>query len=264
MIDFKKLNNHPLVCVLMEVRFSSVLNLEHYIAQIQDKVRRDYPLFGRDSEQGINLTPSGISVETSHKFIFTAKDKKSHFQLTPDRLVFMTKDYDRFEGFAERCSSILSVISETINPTLYSRLGLRFSDCIKSTRVDGEAELMEMFNTKSVFFSPELSELGMKASHRTESALKLADSTLVFRSATGITNMVAYEDLMQQNQLEIKPDEQSTLRVLMDFDNFWQDDENQRDFDVSEIAASLHKLHEASRLAFWNVTSDYAKENVWS
>ncbi|MEZ9008671.1 TIGR04255 family protein [Vibrio sp. 10N.247.311.59] len=264
MKEFKKLENHPLVCALIEVRFSSVLNLEQYIPQIQDKVRSDYPRFERDSEQAINVAQSGISVETTHKYVFSTKDKMSHFQLTPDRLVFMTKDYDRFEGFAERCQMLLSVITETINPALYSRLGLRFSDCIKSSTPDNDASLMELFNTNSVFFAPELSNLGLKASHRTETALQVNDSMLVIRSVTGMTSMIAFEELMQQKYAELKPDNEKSVRVLLDFDHFWQDDENQKDFNVDAIVSSLHMLHETSRQAFWNITSDYARENVWS
>ncbi|MCG6267997.1 TIGR04255 family protein [Vibrio furnissii] len=264
MTEFKKLKNHPLVCTLIEVRFSSVLNLEHYIPQIQDKVRHQYPLFDRDSEQAVNVGPSGISVEKTHKYIFTTKDKMSNFQLTPDRLVFITKDYERFEGFAERCEMLLSVVAETINPSLYSRLGLRFSDCIKSTTPGSDAELMDLFNTKSVFFTPELSNLGRKATHRTETAIQVDDSVLVVRSVIGMTHMVTFEDLLQQKHVEIKPDEKPSVRVILDFDHFWQDEENQKDFNVDSIVASLHKLHETSRQAFWNVTSEYAREKVWS
>lgn len=264
MKEFKKLKNHPLVCVLVEVRFSSVLNLEQYIPQIQDKVRHDYPLFDRDSEQAVNVAHSGISVETVHKYVFSTKDKMSHVLLSPDRLVFVTKDYDRFEGFADRCKMLLSVLSETINPALYSRLGLRFSDCIKSPVADSDEGLVEMFDTQSVFFTPELASLGLKASHKSETAIQVDDSMLVVRSVTGRTNMVVFEELMHQKFIEIKPDTETSVRVILDFDHFWQDDENQKDFNVDSIVSSLHKLHETSRQAFWNITSEYARENVWS
>lgn len=264
MSEFNKLKNCPLVCVLMEVRFSSVLNLDGYLAKIQDKVRHDYPRFEREAEQSINVAPSGITVENTNKYVFTTKDKQSTFQLTPNRLVFVTKNYDRFEGFSAQCENLLSIISETINPTLCSRLGLRFSDCIKSPNANSDKELQQLFNSDSLFFSSELSSLGLKLSNRTETVLKINDSLLAVRSVTGVTNLTAFEDLMQLKQIEVRPDVEPSLRVLLDFDHFWQDEENPKDFNVSEIVSSLNMLHETSRQAFWNITSKYARENIWA
>jgi uncharacterized protein (TIGR04255 family) len=264
MMEFRKLENQPLVCVLIEVRFSSVLNLEHYIPQVQDKVRQYYPHYNRDSEQAVNVTPAGITVEKTDKYIFTTKDKMSNFQLSPDRLVFITKSYDRFDGFAKQCQKLLSIITDTINPALYSRLGLRFSDCIKTAPPGNDTELLGMFNTESVFFPPELSSLGLKTFHRTETSLKVDNGLLLVRSLIGMTNLVTFEDLMQQKYVEIKSDKEPSVRVILDFDHFWHDEENQKDFDAKEIVSSLHKLHETSRQAFWNITSEYARENVWS
>lgn len=264
MSEFKKLENQPLVCALMEVRFSSVLNLEHYIAQIQDKVRQEYPHFKTDAEQALNVTPTGISVENNKMYVFTTKDKGSYFLLSTNRLVFVTKNYDRFDGFSNRCHELLSVISETINPSLFSRIGVRFADCIKTQAPGSDEELRELFNTDSVFFTPELSKLGLKASHRTDTNLQVNDGLLSVRTITGMTNTVVFDDLMQQKHIEIKADEEPSVRVLLDFDHYWQDDDNPKDFVVDEMISSLKTLHEVSRQAFWNITSEYARENVWS
>ena len=91
MQNFRKLEASPLVSVLMEVRFSTVLSLANYIPEIQDKVRADYPLFKKEVEQLIELDSNGLKIEKVDKFVFSSKDKASSFQLTPNRLIFITK-----------------------------------------------------------------------------------------------------------------------------------------------------------------------------
>jgi len=264
MSDFKKLPNHPLVCVLLEVRFSSILNLEKYIPEVQDQVRKKYPLFKKEAEQILNVTASGVDVNMIDKYIFTGKDKTSSFQLSPDRIIFLTTEYNRFDDFSENCKELLNIISDVISPTLYSRLGLRYSDCVKTINENNEKDLVSLFDTKEVFFNEKLATLGAKSAHRTETSLQTQYGTLVFRSLLGFTNMTAFDDLMRQNSVVINPDENPSLRTLLDFDHFWEDNEKQKDFVVEEIIASLSNLHEISRQAFWNVTSKHARGNVWS
>lgn len=264
MSEFKKLKNQPLVCVLMEVRFSSVLNLEHYIAKVQDKVRQRYPHFNQDTEQAINITPDGIAVENSKTYVFTAKEKMSYFQLSTNRLIFATKSYNRFEDFSDRCKELITVISDIINPALFSRIGLRFADCVKTNAPGNDDELRELFDTESVFFAPEISSLGSESSHRTDSTIQVGDGLLSVRTISGMINAVAFEDLMQQKYIEIKADDKPSERVLLDFDHYWQNEEKPRDFVVDDMISSLNKLHTTSRQAFWNITSKHARENVWS
>lgn len=265
MSTFRKLAKHPLMCVLVEVRFSTVLNLETYIPKIQDLLRKDYPLFVTDSEQNINVTPSGIDIQNSNKWIFSSKDKTCSLQVTPERLVFLTKKYDRFDDFANRTHRLVAAIEDVVSPSLYSRLGLRYCDCIKTPNdTNSDDDLRRLFNTESYFFPPALTKLGASHSQRTESALKTDHGILVVRSLLNFSNLTVLDELGRQNYVELKTDDKPSVRVILDFDHFWQDEENQKDFNANEIVSQLHNLHETSRQAFWDLTSDYAKETIWS
>ena len=68
MQTFRKLETSPLVSVLMEVRFSTVLSLANYIASIQDKVRADYPIFKKEAEQLVEIDNNGLKVEKTDKY----------------------------------------------------------------------------------------------------------------------------------------------------------------------------------------------------
>jgi len=265
MTTFKKLKNHPLVCVLTEVRFSSVLNLDKYIPEIQDKVRFLYPIYKKDTEQAVNVTHSGIQVENLESHIFQSKDKRSSFIISTDRLLLITSDYNRFDDFSEKFKQILTVVSEVVSPSLYSRIGIRYADCIKLEPNNfNEEQLNKLLDNKEVFFHESLSTLGNKVNHRTDTTLETKYGTLLFRSLNGLTNAVAFEDLTTQPYIQLKNDGEASIRVLLDFDHFWQHNEDPKDFVVENMLSHLEKLHTLSRQAFWNITSEYARGNVWA
>ncbi|MDN4502932.1 TIGR04255 family protein [Alteromonadaceae bacterium BrNp21-10] len=261
--NFRKLVRQPLVSVLMEVRFSTVLSLEKYIPDIQDAVRKEYPFFGKEKEHGVAIEKNGLRVNQTDKFVFWSKEKNSAFHITPERLVFITTSYDRFEGFSKRCSFLISVLADIVSPALYSRLGLRYSDCIVTQNND-ESELFELCQSKDMFFPEPLNELGKKVVRKTESALETEIGLLVLRTQLGVMTQKVLDDLLPQNYVEIKDDELPSLRLLLDFDHFWEKPENQKDFNVNAVLEQLEKLHQSSRSAFWDITSTYAKENVWA
>ncbi len=262
MQTFRKLETSPLVSVLMEVRFSTVLSLANYIASIQDKVRADYPIFKKEAEQLVEIDNNGLKVEKTDKYIFSSKDKASAFHITPNRLIFITKKYGEFDSFKDRCIRLLEDVAGVMKIGLYERLGLRYSNCIRVSG-DNENELKKLFSSDDVFFNPALDDLGLKAHRKSDSLIKTGEGFLVIRTHLSMTNATVFDDLSSQNHIELKRDESASLRMLLDLDHFWEDNEEQQDFDVDEIISRLGRLHDSSRSAFWKLTSEYARDNVW-
>ena len=262
MQNFRKLEASPLVSVLMEVRFSTVLSLANYIPEIQDKVRADYPLFKKEVEQLIELDSNGLKIEKVDKFVFSSKDKASSFQLTPNRLIFITKKYGEFGSFRERCERLLNDVAGVMKLGLYERLGLRYSNCIK-VEGDDDAGLKKLFSNHDSFFNPTLDDVGLKVNGKSDSLLKTGEGFLVIRSHLSMSNNIVFDDLGSQSYIEIKNDREASLRMLLDLDHFWENKEEQVDFNVDEIIARLKRLHDSSRTAFWKVTSEYARSEVW-
>ncbi len=263
MTDYKKLNHHPLEFVLNEIRFSSVLNLKEYVAKVQDKVRADYPIFKREQEQSVNVSQTGINIEQTDKYAFISKQSDSAFILTPNRVIFMTKAYDRFDDFLARTEKVLQVVKEILNPAVYHRIGLRFSDCIKS-KDHQEEYLYSLLSGSELLFNPQLANLGSKALQKNETLVITEHGHLVVKSFLAVATAKLFDDLSQQIYIPIKADVEPSLRLLLDFDHYWENHQEPRDFEMSAILTCLEGLHEKSREAFWRLTSEKARNEIWS
>ena len=60
-----------------------------------------------------------------------------------------------------------------------------------------------------------------------------------------------------------KTSEKSIKRLLLDIDHVWDSQEEEsepQDFDKNVILTKLSNMHKISRQAFWNVTTEAAKE----
>lgn len=263
MTDYKRLTHHPLEFVLTEIRFSAVLNLKEYVAKIQDRVRADYPIFKREQEQSVNINPNGINVEQTDKYAFVSKQGDSAFILTTNRVIFMTKSYDRFDDFLARTEKVLRVVNDVLSPAVYHRIGLRFSDCIKSSEQQEES-LYALLNGSELLFNPQLATIGGKGVQKNETLVVTEHGHLVVRSVLAVLTAKLFDDLVSQTYVPIKADSEPSLRLLLDFDHFWENHQEPRDFEMSAILACLEGLHEKSREAFWKLTSDKARNETWS
>ncbi len=100
MDEFKKLNNQPLKFVLADFRFSIVLDIETYIARLQDSLRSKFPLMANPKvDQSFQITPGQVSVSNVKKWAFISADKLSAVEVSQDRVVFYTSVYERFGSF---------------------------------------------------------------------------------------------------------------------------------------------------------------------
>lgn len=67
----EKLSKQPLVLVLIQIRFSPVMNLESYIPQIQSSLRiAGYPLIEGNDNLAVIAAPGGVKSVHTKQWLF--------------------------------------------------------------------------------------------------------------------------------------------------------------------------------------------------
>ena len=253
-----KLKKQPLILVLVEFRFSQVLEIGKFIPAIQSALRKDYPTLENKATQAINFEANGIAVNQIQAWAFLSADKKNVVEINHERLVFYTTDYDRFEGFSNKCKFLLETMKAIVEPGLITRIGLRYADLI---RIDEQNKLSELINPAICPVST-FNTLGKIQHERKECYIVTDAGQLVFRTLWGVTNRVLPPDLHQLS-LPIGLDLEYSEKLILDFDHFWDSRKESVVFDSGFILTRLQSLHKASKEAFDCVTTDKARREIW-
>ena len=257
MSEYKKLQNQPLKIVLAEFRFSPVVQMGDYVPQIQEALRKQYPVFEQSSEQTIQVQSNNVSVSTGH-WSFISADRKSAVSLNQERLIYTTTDYPRFPKFRGHCQQIVDLLAEVVNPSLILRVGLRYSDLIEPENGQGIATLVD-----GHFGYPECyNSIGVAQRQHTEATLRTKEGILVIRSFYGEHDLPCPPDMLNL-PVAIRRDTESSERLILDFDHIWEAGDEPVELEPVKVLDKLDSLHETSREAFWKITTEHARNNVW-
>ena len=261
MADYKKLSKQPLKFVLAEFRFSPVLKIAEFIPSLQEAFRKQYPIIKTKSEQAFQVSQSGLAVSTMEHWSFVSGDNKTAVEVNQERLIYCTTNYNRFDGFENACKIVLSTLAEIVDPGLILQVGLRYSDLVT---VDENEKISELVDSNLVFPNS-INDLGESIHQRSEIFIKTGLGVLAIRTLYGKHNLSCLPDI-QGLPINIEKDEVASERIILDFDNFWKVNTNKDavKFNVTEILKKLNIMHDNSRRAFWNITSDYARNTKWS
>lgn len=260
MNDYRKLKNQPLKLVLAEFRFSPIMQIAEYIPKLQEALRKQFPIFDRQTEQEIHFQPGGILASALDRWSFIAAKKKSAIVINKERLIFYTSEYNRFEGFSAACKDALNILVRIVEPSLILRVGLRYSDLVK---VDKNEQISDLIDPHFVFPNS-VADLGESQHQHSEVFLKTQLGGLFIRTLYGYHNLSHLPDI-QDLPVIINEDASSNERIILDFDHFWQPPADEAvSFEVDEILSKLDGLHETSRKAFWKITTDHARNEKWA
>jgi uncharacterized protein (TIGR04255 family) len=136
------LDRAPLVLVLCQVRFSSVLKISDpsYIAGFQDAIRSSFPIVGKKQPLDFQIDLTAQTVRSSRQqqleWHFTDLAGTSQVILTPDFIALETRTYDSFDAFAAQLGEALEALKEQIGPGVITRVGLRYINELRSQDMD--------------------------------------------------------------------------------------------------------------------------------
>jgi uncharacterized protein (TIGR04255 family) len=134
------LSRAPLVHVVLQVRFSSVLKIDSRegMAPFQEEVRSEYPLLEQAAVQQLQMElGSGAPFfrpATSNLWRFSDADRCWILSLTSDAVTLETRRYDGRADFLSRWYEALAHVERIFAPSLALRLGVRYVN-----RIHGES-----------------------------------------------------------------------------------------------------------------------------
>ncbi|KXZ74173.1 hypothetical protein AVENLUH5627_00108 [Acinetobacter venetianus] len=258
MSKYEKLTNQPLVVVLAEFRFSSILQMENYIPAFQNFLRQDFPLFSTTEQQEMIIEQQGIRVNSSTGWVFLSSNKKRAIILDRSRLVILSSEYERFPDFWNDCKKALDFLIQEVKPTLLLRVGLRYSDAIIEKNKE---EPIESYVQSVVCEAGSMDGVGDQVHRINETIYKTQAGIIAIRSLYGVLNLPVWQDLVE-SPITFHKDTNFSKRILLDFDHYWQPEGETQLFELDFISNKMEELHLITRKAFWEITTFEGRE-VW-
>jgi uncharacterized protein (TIGR04255 family) len=154
-----KLSKQPLALVLIQTRFSPISNLDKYIPDIQDELRRTgFPYLTQKTGMRLDVMPEEIKQTSMAQWVFETVDKGTSLILDERQVLLQTVQYDSFELFIKQYLEILDIVMKKTDHSSFGvieRLGLRYVDqIIKQDEKDDIASYLrpELRGMDSSFF----------------------------------------------------------------------------------------------------------------
>lgn len=135
----QKMTHAPVYFTIMQVRFNSILALDSYAPQIQERFRKHgYPDVQKGVLATLNLNLSSpadggtpqVPVSQTTRYTFCNMDRTAGFILDQAALSFQTTEYDVFETFAGQFSKGLQAVHEAVEISYTDRIGFRYLDAL--------------------------------------------------------------------------------------------------------------------------------------
>jgi len=136
----KKMSKAPVYFTVAQVRFNPILNMEGYLAAIQNNMRAaHFPDFRRETIHQLVL-PFGSPVDGGQvptpsftpqaRCIFGDIEGKTEFVLENNALALQTTAYKTFETFSKTLLEGLRIIHDALRLDFTERVGLRYLDAV--------------------------------------------------------------------------------------------------------------------------------------
>jgi uncharacterized protein (TIGR04255 family) len=144
------LDEPPLTEVICQVRFPTVLRLQHdpaLIAKIQDRLRGIYPnveagaVFQIGIPSELQQAPQIAVARTTWQV--TDPNRKWAVAIASDFVALSTSDYDHWDDFARRLEPVIAAVFEEAVIGSVSRIGLRYTNMISATSGQSWSNLIE-------------------------------------------------------------------------------------------------------------------------
>lgn len=260
---YQKLANQPLTLVVAEFRFAP-LNLDsEELWSFREQL--DALMGGRalqNTVQNARFEADGLRITASPLLRWHTEDAGESVQLEADRIIFSTTQYPRFPDFSKKVKTLLVSLRAAMPLKGLKRIGLRYNDAVVPEADEDLADYLQ-----AAFLPwPSFGEKPLPvAQHTTETIFNTPSGTLAIRALLGRHGQSFMPDVRDRFGLK-SPIEVPTDRAtaVLDFDHYWQDSDGANtDVNVDKAIKRLGMLHEPAREAFWNVTTDFARNEKW-
>ena len=140
-VDEVHLTNAPLIAVLAQVMFGSLLSIknEEEVSRFQESIRDKYPVLKTEKNKTSTVdVVAGSVISTSEQTIWRFSDAQDIWRvsLSPEFVAIETRKYGTREEFSNRLSEILKAVAKQFNPTIMTRIGVRYVDRLQGGDLD--------------------------------------------------------------------------------------------------------------------------------
>lgn len=255
------LKNAPLFYVLAALNFPVIVGIEKYLEDIQEGLRKEYPMFDQLDIQSlqVNLEQEGPQTRQGQISIWQFADENYEWAvaLSNQQIILQTRRYVDFESFSDRLLKILNLVGKVVGISHYVRLGIRYIDLI----APHDDETLPMYLPSAMLGQHIDGIIGRQIDGITVSSYETASGKLLIRCWLNPPEVFP-PDLAPLFQLlkyhPIKPEKDF---ALMDTDHVYEDS-LAKVFDVEQIIEKLDTMHGLCHKAFEMIPTDHAFK-VW-
>jgi uncharacterized protein (TIGR04255 family) len=242
----KKMNNAPVYFTVAQIRFNTILNMEGYLAAIQEKMRMShFPDFKRETVQQLTI-PFASSNENGQapapsflpraRCIFGNIEGKTEFVLENNALALQTTVYDTFESFSKILLDGLSIVHNALQLDFTERVGLRYLDAV----------LPEANESLTDYLTPEVLGLSFKLSGKLSHSI---NETVTMNTNGQVVSRIIIQDghvglppelMILSPRVDHKFTQPKGLHAIIDTDAFA---EQREPFNLEKLGGRLYALH---------------------
>ena len=142
-------NKNPLEKVTCQLRFPPILKIDAQIpADFQERIRKDFPNFSETTEGWEMILPGEVNMpipsevlkeirQTSgnKNYEFYSEDEQWKVNLTRTFIALSSSHYRKWEEFNAKLAGPLEALIEIYSPQNFSRIGLRYIDVIRRSKL---------------------------------------------------------------------------------------------------------------------------------
>ena len=250
------LSNHPLVYTLFMLRFPKQTTLDSVVPQIQESLKKDYPIYEPRSKQSIEIAqgPDGQSFRTftTTEHLFFDGERKKGFLVRDDRVVFHAATYPGFEEFSSWFMSVIRVVADVVALSHYESVGIRYIDAVIPNYSNNES-LDDLLSSSLLHFEIEADGITQCVSSRQTSQYMTDEGLLTLKSnlllETDISIPPELRDL--SSLLRIEEKEKTGSFAVLDFDHgFVPPEGTVVELDLDALVTKVNKMHDITSRAF--------------
>ena len=265
----QKMNNAPVYYVLAQARHNPVLQLDPYLPEIQDRMRKaGYPDHQASVTLEVEINFSGgegqpdakrLMPKTVARHLFLSADRSKGFIFEQGALSLQTTEYDTFEPFLEQFMAGFGIIHDVIKLDYTERIGIRYLDAV--VPAGGPDDLRRYLIPGVLGLAGRLPEgvsigLSMSETHipLTDVDANLVSRTIVRSGPLGFPIDLAPQGLTVPARFQMV----QGLHAIIDTD---ASQAKRQSIDLADLRFRLDMLHTKIRMAFdATVTEDALAE----
>ncbi len=261
----KILSKQPLALVLIQIRFTPIMEISSYIPKIQS-VFRDlcYPRCNVEESLEITLNQMGVTPQKRQQWIFKSLDEYENIVLDSQQITYQSADYDMFENFYGKfekiCDAISKVIQNFSTTVFMQRYGLRYVDCINpqesgDSKATIDTYISSDFNIKKAKIFKNQQKVCKIIQAGEVNILDEKKGPLAFRLTQGENSLILPPDLMHKAPKLRKQINGKDNIGFIDIDHSYQPVIHEK-YDKIELKRMFFAMHDNVHELFYSIVSE--------